>query len=167
MKRLLLCLMVMVPVVTVYGASTRYFVSEVQVSDYWRATQTVLIQPDDEFFSDGDEGEEEQEDFTSDKDELFISVEDDHTAPVDIDDELLIEGQGEDDHTAIVDIEDENNRAGQSAGVIITPDEIEELLIEEQEDVDEQAEPVGEGAVEQEELLIDERDEIEDQEEFE
>lgn len=103
MKRLLLCLMV----VPVYASSNWFFATEVQVSNYWRATQTTPV--------------EELESFISGEDELFISGEDDHTAPV------------EDEHTAIVEIEDllideqeEQGEAEESAGVIFTPDEIEE-----------------------------------------
>ena len=86
---------------------------------------------------------EEQDAFISGEDELFISGEDDHTAPVEIE-ELFVEDQAEpvDELTTDEPVEeDENNRAGQSAGVIITPDEIEEQPTPaELEDIEEQEE---------------------------
>ena len=125
MKRLLLCLMLILPVVTVYGASTKYFVTKVQVSNYWRTTQTTPV--------------EEQATFIPGEDELFISGEDEPTL-VEIE-ELLIDEQDGFEEEQAEQSEDENNHAEQSAGVIITPDEIEEQPTPaELEDIEEQEE---------------------------
>ena len=71
MKRLLLYPMVMVPVVTIYGASNQYFVSKAQRSNYLRSEAVFIPREDEEF--------------------IFTSGENEHAAPVIIDEELIID----------------------------------------------------------------------------
>lgn len=72
MKRIIVLGALLLPVVTVYGASSRFFASGVQRSNYWRSEAV----------------------FTTGEEITFTSGEDEHTAPVEIE-ELLIDEQAE------------------------------------------------------------------------